>query len=356
METAMKGERLFIEKSAELAQHLTEEKNMNVRFKLAFLECFSKFGHDLEAICQAFGIAVPTGYFWIKIWNTKGYSGLAEEHPRTGRSPKLDEWDISFLTLLLKKQSTWTTDEVQELIRQHFGVSLSLQQVSRILRDRVGMHYSKPFPHDYRRPAEAEAMLKARLGQVFTELKDKGIHQSEIAIGFMDETSPQNRANTVKVWSFAEGPIELKNTTHFKSNTIGFYAIQGISLQGFLENSSEEAIADFLKKVKEANVSAKAIVIVLDNYSSHASAKVREIAQTLDIYFVYLPPYSPDLNPIEFIWKSIKRLLSKELILALDEMKKKIAEGWKELSLSPSFARKWIAEFLDGQKYYMDLC
>jgi hypothetical protein len=64
----MKGERLFIEKHIELDQHLTEEKNVNVRFKLAFLECFSKFGRDLEEVCQAFGIALPTGYLWIKTW------------------------------------------------------------------------------------------------------------------------------------------------------------------------------------------------------------------------------------------------------------------------------------------------
>jgi transposase len=33
-------------------------------------------------------------------------------------------------------------------------------------------------------------------------------------------------------------------------------------------------------------------------------------AKELGLYLVYLPPYSPDLNPIEFIWKSIKRVLS----------------------------------------------
>ncbi|VUT28140.1 MAG: hypothetical protein SYNGOMJ08_00702 [Candidatus Syntrophoarchaeum sp. GoM_oil] len=37
---------------------------------------------------------------------------------------------------------------------------------------------------------------------------------------------------------------------------------------------------------------------------------VRLMAEKLEIYLVYLPPYSPDLNPIEFIWKSIKRVVS----------------------------------------------
>ena len=94
-------------------------------------------------------------------------------------------------------------------------------------------------------------------------------------------------------------PVVDKNTTHFKSNTIGFYAIQGVSVQAFLANSKEDAIVDFLKQVKAAKTTVKAIVIVLDNYSSHYAAKVKETAGALGIYLIHLPTYSPELNPIE---------------------------------------------------------
>ena len=47
-----------------------------------------------------------------------------------------------------------------------------------------------------------------------------------------------------------------------------------------------------------------------DNFSTHVSNRVKKEAEQLGIYLVYLPPYSPDLNPIEFIWKSIKRAIS----------------------------------------------
>ena len=47
-------------------------------------------------------------------------------------------------------------------------------------------------------------------------------------------------------------------------------------------------------------------MIIIDNFSSHKSGLVRQTAKELGIYLVYLPPYSPNLNPIEFIWKSIK--------------------------------------------------
>lgn len=351
----MKGERLFVKKQTELLEQLAEEKDFTIKFKLAFLKCFSELGRDLEETCQDFGIAVSTAYLWLRLWNDAGYAGISTQGQRTGRPPQLDEWDLILLSYLLHQQATWTTAEVKELIWKEFGIEYSSAQVIRILRERLDMHFSKPFSRDYRRPLDAEERLKTSLHQAFIVLKEKGIHKDDLVLGFLDETSPQNRANTVRVWSFEKSPMLDKNTLHFKSNTIGFYAIQGVSVQNFLPNSKEESIIEFLQQVRAANATAKAIVIILDNYSSHLAATVKETAQALDIYLVHLPPYSPDLNPIEYIWKSIKRIVSREFVKTLNEMKEKIADGWKTLSGSLSFARYWISEFLDTDSYYNDL-
>src|SRR5512144_1707937 len=324
----MKGERVFVERQSELLGHLAEEKDITIKFKLAFLKCFSPLSRDLEAVCQDFGIAVSTGYLWLRTWNDAGYVGISEQGQRTGRPPQLDKWDLVFLNYLLHQKITWTTVEVRELIERAFGIEYSPAQVIRILRQRLDMHFSKPFPRDYRRPPDAEERLKAALHQVFMILKEKHMTKDDLALGFLDETSPQNRANTVRVWRFDRSPVLDKNTLHFTSNTIGFYAIQGVSVQDFLTHSKEESIIDFLKQGRAANATAKAIVIILDNYSSHLTATVKETAQDLDIYLVHLPPYSPNLNPIEYIWKSIKRIISRELIKTLDDMKEKIATGW----------------------------
>jgi hypothetical protein len=63
---------------------------------------------------------------------------------------------------------------------------------------------------------------------------------------------------------------------------------------------------------------------------------------------VFLPPYSPDLNPIEYIWKSIKRVVSRNFIVDLDHMKELIRESFLEFSSKITFAKRWVEKFLSS--------
>jgi len=128
------------------------------------------------------------------------------------------------------------------------------------------MLFSKPYPIDYRRPDNAEIILENQLELTFALLNEKGIDKQDFAIGFLDETRPQNTANTVRVWSF-EKVRAIKNTTKFDANTIGFYAMIGNSTKDFIEDSKAPSIAHFLENIKSSNSDFKATIIVIDNFS-----------------------------------------------------------------------------------------
>lgn len=49
-------------------------------------------------------------------------------------------------------------------------------------------------------------------------------------------------------------------------------------------------------------------VIIMDNASFHKSQKTRELIESKECELIFLPPYSPDLNPIEKAWGSMKKL------------------------------------------------
>jgi putative transposase len=69
-------------------------------------------------------------------------------------------------------------------------------------------------------------------------------------------------------------------------------------------------------------------------------------AEHLDIELVFLPPYSPDLNPIEYIWKSIKRVISDRFVKNLEDMRMIIARSFLDFSEKLSFARSWMDKFM----------
>ena len=50
-------------------------------------------------------------------------------------------------------------------------------------------------------------------------------------------------------------------------------------------------------------------VVVMDNLSSHKRSRTRELIEAAGAELVFLPPYSPDLNPIEMVFSKIKQLL-----------------------------------------------
>lgn len=92
--------------------------------------------------------------------------------------------------------------------------------------------------------------------------------------------------------------------------------------------------------------------MILDNFKSHHAKQTQARAAECGIELVYLPPYSPDLNPLEFIWKSIKRVISQAFIPDLCYLKGVIREHFEEFSSRLSFAQGWIERFLSEDLRY----
>ena len=164
-------------------------------------------------------------------------------------------------------------------------------------------------------------------------------------IGFFDESAPQTTANTVRLWSFRKPEI-IKDTSKYRANTFGFYSLNGNSVVRFQDHSKKENIILFLKSIRKSNPE-KPIMVILDNFRSHHSKAVKESAESLNIKLIFLPPYSPDLNPIEFIWKSVKRAVSISAINSEYDLKRRIKQCFEKLSSSLTFAKSWILRFMN---------
>ena len=162
-------------------------------------------------------------------------------------------------------------------------------------------------------------------------------------IGFFDESAPQTTANAVRLWSFKK-PVIIKNTTKFRANTFGFYAFNGKGTVNTYPNSKQESVMDFLREIRYNNP-FNHILMILDNFSAHRTENVAITAEILDIELVFLPPYSPQPNPIELIWKSIKKVMSRTFVKDQEMMIDLIRTNFNDLSKSKSFCERWVETF-----------
>ena len=121
--------------------------------------------------------------------------------------------------------------------------------------------------------------------------------------------------------------------------------LNGANVITFPKHTKCDDFCEFLEEVRGHNPLNR-ICLILDNFATHKANKVYERAKFLNIELIYLPPYSPDLNPIEFIWKSMKRFISIRSIENTVELIADVDYYFRTLAKSLSFAHSWIKKFL----------
>ena len=75
-------------------------------------------------------------------------------------------------------------------------------------------------------------------------------------------------------------------------------------------------------------------IIVIDNVRSHHAKMVKQILDKSGIRYMYLPPYSPDLNPIEKMWSKLKAYLRKEKVRIASELPAAIERAFSTVRAS----------------------
>jgi len=318
----------------ELRKLIKKERSKHLLQRLLFiLQLY--LGDSIDTACERICVAKQTGHNWLDQWNAKGYTGLNPQF-NGGRPPKLTKDQKSQLKEKLKSKDAWLTSEVRALIKKEFDVVYSERQVSRVLRS-FKMNYAKPYPHDYRRPDDAKEQLEDKLRKVEAKMSEKCI------IGFMDEASPQTTDNKQRFWSFGK-PELSKNTTKYRANTFGFYPINGNEVVEFMGRSTVAYVCDFLRLIRDKNPK-RHIIVIIDNARAHIAKRTEKFAKSIDMTLVLLPPYSPDLNPIEQIWKSIRRKISQIFVKSEWSFKETIRTTFHLLAKRTSFMKGWLNKF-----------
>ena len=153
-------EKYHVEQSIPLEQldwHIRIEKNTKVQQKLYFIR-FRYLGDSIEEATSRLEVTKRIGYYWQSKWNQEGYKDLLHKSG-AGRPSKLNFEEMLKLKTILENIDFWTTEEVKDLIRNEFDIDYCLNSIRKLLR-KIGMKHNIPYCLDYRRPENAEEILK----------------------------------------------------------------------------------------------------------------------------------------------------------------------------------------------------
>lgn len=132
-------------------------------------------------------------------------------------------------------------------------------------------------------------------------------------------------------------------TDNRKVTVFGAMLLNGKDVAMLSDRSKAEDFIRFLNAVRIENP-ARPILLIVDNARIHHAKAVKPVCSDLDVWLVYLPPYSPDLNPIEFAWKDGKKSLAMQRFESIMETAEQTMESIMS-ERKQGYAGKWMNTF-----------
>lgn len=257
-------------------------------------------GVSNDAVAKIFSVSSRTVQRWIDAWNLRGIDGLIERY-RSGRPKKIPPEKAPHIVELVEhpeqvEQDHWTGVKLHGYLREELDLRVAYSTVMRFLHDQ-GFRLKVPQPWPDRQDEELRKAFCSKLKRLMAD--------ENVELWFGDETGiegdPRPRRRWIKVGK--TGRV-TKNGDHIRMNVTGMVCPR--TGEAFLCEFSHSDTDVFQAFLDEANHRIPAgrprQILVLDNASWHKAARLKWGR----FEPLYLPPYSPDLNPIERLWLLIK--------------------------------------------------
>lgn len=273
-------------------------------------------GSTHEEVAELVGVSRETVTRWMTKVRQHGHDAILNVEPR---GPKPGTQSIlkprqcaTIVNLIIDRHPEqlklpfvlWTAAAVQQLIKKRFGVTLAERTVREYLK-RWGFTAQRParrarerddvqVEHWTRRVWPQYRAAAKKRGAVVAFVDETGIHSEETA---GTSYAPRGRTPTVPV---SGKRLHLNIITAITpTGECAFLAFRG--------RFNSEQFIDFLERLDQ-HCGYREMDIVLDNHSVHNSKRVKQWLKTKQprVKLVFLPPYCPDLNPVEYMNNDLK--------------------------------------------------
>jgi transposase len=282
---------------SELFHELKVERHAKYSDRIKTILLLDK-GWTHEKISEALFLDEGTIRNYRKRYVEGGILGLVTD-TYSGKRCHLSDKEKDLLSNYLQSKICMDSKEIVAYIQKNFDVTYSISGVTALLHS-MGFTYKKTKPVPGKAKREAQELFIV----AYNRLKSKGGK-----IYFADSTHPHHNAVISYGWIKKGEDFEiLCNSGRHRLNINGAVDIANLDvITRTCEWVNADSICELLKAIKSKNPNDKKITLIMDNAAYNRSRKVKILAKKLGISLFYLPPYSPNLNPIERLWKFMKK-------------------------------------------------
>ena len=190
-----------------------------------------------------------------------------------------------------------------------------------------------------KKQVHASEQKREDVAQARKEWKEKQEHHVELPVDklvFLDESGVN--IDMVRRYGRAKNKNRVNDyapvNTPKKTTLVSSVRLDGTQAYEFFQGSLNGK--NFLSYVKNTLIPTlkKGDIVVMDNLSCHKVKGVKEAIEEAGASVLYLPPYSPDFNPIEMMWSKIKALLRNWKTDTLELLHSVIPDAFSSISVS----------------------
>ena len=259
------------------------------------------------AVARALHVARSTVYRVAQRYRVDGLAGLADRREDNG-GPLVDDTILLELRALVAEsprafgwpRPTWTQEMLAITLRRRTSVKLSQQTISRCLKT-IGARHGRPRPV-LRCPWKKSAQMRRIrvLERLLAELPEDEVafHADEVDLHLNPKIGPD--------WMLpGQQKVVVTPGQNVKRYLAGALDTRSGQLLWVAATHKRSGLfIDLVRHVARRHPTAKRIHLIVDNYSIHSSRQTRlALAELPRVQLYFLPPYSPDFNPIEREWR-----------------------------------------------------
>jgi len=263
---------------------------------------------------RAAGMDRQTLRDWVYRYNAEGLPGLSDR-PQLGRTSLLNAEQLAELADLVEagpnpevdKVIRWRRVDLQAVIARRFGVKLHERSVGKILRKLKFRKMTVRPQHPKSKPEDQEAFKKSFSNQLITQLmSNTALAGKPIEIWFQDEARIGQQGTLTRVWA-RRGTRPRAPHDQRRASAYIFGAVcpeRGVGAAVVLPFANTAGMNLHLEEISRCVMPGAHAVILLDGAGWHIA---KELIIPDNITLFKIPPYSPELNPVENVWQYLRQ-------------------------------------------------